>query len=187
MKDYGNVIHRTIDDSYVIDKGGFPFHVYPFMKEFAEEWDNVFEYAETHPECVTEEEPIEISFEQHKLNKKIKIDNDVSAAIFAGFDYSVNDVLYHFNYNMKDQQNFSDTANLCILKQLGISDLPDNITWNAYTIPDSTLVQLTFNTSEFLALYTNGALAHKNTNIQKGNIRKELIAKATTIEELEAI
>ena len=157
------------------------------MKEFAEEWDNVFEYAETHPECVTEEEPIEISFEQHKLNKKIKIDNDVSAAIFAGFDYSVNDVLYHFNYNMKDQQNFSDTANLCILKQLGISDLPDNITWNAYTIPDSTLVQLTFNTSEFLALYTNGALAHKNTNIQKGNIRKELIAKATTIEELEAI
>lgn len=32
MKDYGNVIHRTIDDSYVIDKGGFPFHVYPFMK-----------------------------------------------------------------------------------------------------------------------------------------------------------
>ena len=74
MKDYGNVIHRTIDDSYVIDKGGLPFHVYPFMKEFAEEWDNVFEYAETHPECVTEEEPIEISFEQHKLNKKIKID-----------------------------------------------------------------------------------------------------------------
>lgn len=57
MIDYTNIIHRTSDDSYVITKNGFPYHVYPYAAEFAEEWDEVFAYAEAHPECVTEEQP----------------------------------------------------------------------------------------------------------------------------------
>lgn len=55
--DYGQIIHRTADDSYVITKNGMPYHVYPYAAEFAEEWDAVFAYAEAHPECVTEEQP----------------------------------------------------------------------------------------------------------------------------------
>ena len=51
---YGQIIHRTADDSYVITKNGMPYHVYPYAAEFAEEWDAVFTYAEAHPECVTE-------------------------------------------------------------------------------------------------------------------------------------
>ena len=51
------IIHRTADDSYVITKNGLPYHVYPYFAEFAEEWDEVFAYAEAHPECVTEEQP----------------------------------------------------------------------------------------------------------------------------------
>lgn len=54
---YGEVIHRIHDDSYVIEKDGLPYHVYPYAAEFAEEWDAVFAYAEAHPEIVTEEEP----------------------------------------------------------------------------------------------------------------------------------
>lgn len=54
---YGQIIHRTADDSYVITKNGMPYHVYPYAAEFAEEWDAVFTYAEAHPECVTEEQP----------------------------------------------------------------------------------------------------------------------------------
>ena len=54
---YGQIIHRTSDDSYVITKNGFPYHVYPYAAEFAQEWDAVFTYAEAHPECVTEEQP----------------------------------------------------------------------------------------------------------------------------------
>lgn len=54
---YGQIIHRTADDSYVITKNGMPYHVYPYAAEFAEEWDAVFAYAEAHPECVTEEQP----------------------------------------------------------------------------------------------------------------------------------
>lgn len=54
---YGQIIHRTADDSYVITKNGMPYHVYPCAAEFAEEWDAVFAYAEAHPECVTEEQP----------------------------------------------------------------------------------------------------------------------------------
>lgn len=54
---FGTVIHRTVDDSYVITKNGLPCHVYPYAKEFAALWDEVFAYAEAHPECVTEEQP----------------------------------------------------------------------------------------------------------------------------------
>ena len=56
-KTYGQIIHRTADDSYVITKNDMPYHVYPYAAEFAEEWDAVFAYAEAHPECVTEEQP----------------------------------------------------------------------------------------------------------------------------------
>ena len=55
--DYGQIIHRVFDDSYVITKNGMPYHVYPYSAEFAEEWDEVFAYAEAHSECVTEEQP----------------------------------------------------------------------------------------------------------------------------------
>lgn len=55
--DYGQIIYRTADDSYVITKNGMPYHVYLYAAEFAEEWDAVFAYAEAHPECVTEEQP----------------------------------------------------------------------------------------------------------------------------------
>ena len=55
--DYGQIIYRTADDSYVITKNGFPYHVYPYAAEFAQEWDEVLAYAEAHPECVTQEQP----------------------------------------------------------------------------------------------------------------------------------
>ncbi|WP_288715265.1 tail fiber assembly protein [uncultured Bilophila sp.] len=57
MIDFSHIIHRTVDDSYVITKNGKPYHVYPYSAEFAEEWDAVFSNAEAHPECVTEEQP----------------------------------------------------------------------------------------------------------------------------------
>ena len=55
--DYGQIIYRNADDSYVITKNGMPYHVYPYAAEFVQEWDEVFAYAEAHPECVTEEQP----------------------------------------------------------------------------------------------------------------------------------
>ena len=51
------IIHRTVDDSFVIQKNGAPYHVYPYAAEFAQEWDEVFASAEAHPEMVTEEGP----------------------------------------------------------------------------------------------------------------------------------
>ena len=44
--DYGQIIYRTADDSYVITKDGMPYHVYPCAAEFAGEWDAVFAYAD---------------------------------------------------------------------------------------------------------------------------------------------
>ena len=52
------IIKRTIDNSYVIDKNGLPYHV-PNEGEFAEEWAEINAYAEEHPEEVTLEEPYE--------------------------------------------------------------------------------------------------------------------------------
>ena len=183
---YGQIIHRTADDSYVITKNDMPYHVYPYAGEFAEEWDAVFAYAETHPEMVTEERPFVPTLEDIKQNKKSLIDAETSAAIRAGFDYAVDGVTYHFSYALDDQQNFSDTANVCIMKQAGMPGLPDSVMWNAYTVPGNELVRLTFDASGFLALYAGGAMKHKNETMQRGGERKAVVEAATTPEEVEA-
>lgn len=79
---YGQIIHRTADDSYVITKNGMPYHVYPYAVEFAEEWDAVFTYAEAHPECVTEEEPYEPPVPTLEEVKAAKI-SEIKAAFVA--------------------------------------------------------------------------------------------------------
>ena len=185
---YGQIIHRTLDDSFVITKNGMPYHVYPYAAEFAEEWDAVFAYAEAYPECVTEEQPYVPpvpTLEELKAAKKARIDAETSAAILAGFDYAVDGVNYHFSYALDDQQNFSDTANVCLMKQSGMPGLPDSVTWNAYT-PGGELERLTFDASGFLALYAGGAMKHKNETMQRGGERKAAVEAATTPEEVEA-
>ena len=158
--DYGQIIHRTFDDSYVITKNSMSYHV-PNEGEFAEEWAEVRAYAEAHPECVVVEQPYVPpvpTLEELKAAKKARIDAETSAAILAGFDYAVNGVTYHFSYDAFDQQNFSDTANVCLMRQAGMPGLPDSVIWNAYTVPDDELVRLTFDAPGFLALYAGGAM-----------------------------
>ena len=84
--DYGQIIHRTFDDSYVITKNSMPYHV-PNEGEFAEEWAEVRAYAEAHPECVVVEQPYVPpvpTLEELKAAKKARIDAETSAAILAG-------------------------------------------------------------------------------------------------------
>lgn len=57
MQDFGEIIRRIEDDSYVILREKMPYHVYPYHVRYAELWDEVNAYAEAHPEMVTEEEP----------------------------------------------------------------------------------------------------------------------------------
>lgn len=186
--DYGQIIHRTFDDSYVITKNSMSYHV-PNEGEFAEEWAEVRAYAEAHPECVVVEQPYVPpvpTLEELKAAKKARIDAETSAAILAGFDYAVDGVNYHFSYALDDQQNFSDTANVCLMKQSGMLGLPDSVTWNAYT-PDDELVRLTFDASGFLALYAGGAMRHKNETMQRGGERKAAVEAAATPDEIAAV
>ncbi|EFV44391.1 hypothetical protein HMPREF0179_01732 [Bilophila wadsworthia 3_1_6] len=186
--DYGQIIHRTFDDSYVITKNSMSYHV-PNEGEFAEEWAEVRAYAEAHPECVVVEQPYVPpvpTLEELKAAKKARIDAETSAAILAGFDYAVDGVNYHFSYALDDQQNFSDTANVCLMKQSGMLGLPDSVTWNAYTVPDDELVRLTFDAPGFLALYAGGAMKHKNETMQRGGERKAAVEAAATADVITA-
>lgn len=128
----------------------------------------------------------ELSLKELKEEKKARIDAETSAAILAGFDYAVDGVTYHFSYDAFDQQNFADTANVCIMKQAGMPGLLDSVMWNAYTVPGGDLERLTFDASDFLALYAGGAMKHKNGTMQRGGERKAVVEAATTPEEVEA-
>ena len=128
----------------------------------------------------------ELSLKELKEEKKARIDAETSAAILAGFDYAVYGVTYHFSYDAFDQQNFADTANVCIMKQAGMPGLTDSVMWNAYTVPGGDLERLTFDASDFLALYAGGAMKHKNGTMQRGGERKAAVEAATTPEEVEA-
>ena len=190
MKDYGKIIYRTETRAYVIGKLCVPHpddDTVPdeVRRQFAELWADVDAYAEAHPECVTEEKPYVPTLEELKIAKKARIDAETSAAIASGFDYAVGGVTYHFSYDTFDQQNFADTANVCIMKQAGMPGLPDSVMWNAYT-PGGELERLTFDASGFLALYAGGAMKHKNETMQRGGERKAAVEAATTPEEVEA-
>ena len=128
----------------------------------------------------------EPTLEELKIAKKAQIDAETSAAILSGFDYAVDGVTYHFSYDAFDQQNFADTANVCIMKQAGMPGLPDSVMWNAYTVPGGDLERLTFDASGFLALYAGGAMKHKNGTMQRGGERKAAVEAAATAEEVEA-
>lgn len=78
--EYGNIFYRPWDDSYVITKNNFPYHV-PNEGEYAEEWGKVRAYAEAHPECVTEEHPYVPTFEEVKTAKLEEINAAADAAI----------------------------------------------------------------------------------------------------------
>ena len=137
------------------------------------------------PVTHTPEEEAE-RLERVKESKILQIDAETSEAILAGFDYTVNDTVYHFSYDAFDQQNFSDTANMCQLSLAGTPSLPSSVVWNSY-LPDGTLVQQTFDAQTFLALYTAGAMQHKVTQMTIGGQRKAKVWAASTVEEVEAI
>lgn len=137
------------------------------------------------PDGALRERP-EKSLEELKADKVFQIDAETSAAILAGFDYTINGTSYHFSYDSFDQQNFSDTASMCQLALGGTEGLPTSVTWNSY-LADGTLVQHTFDAQSFLTLYTAGAMQHKAIQMATGGQRKAAVQVATTIEEVEAI
>lgn len=128
----------------------------------------------------------EKSLEELKADKVSQIDAETSAAILAGFEYTIDGTSYHFSYDSFDQQNFSDTANMCQLALAGTPGLPTSVVWNSYLL-DGTLVQQTFDAQSFIALYTAGAMQHKATHMTIGGQRKAKVWAAQTKEEIEAI
>lgn len=136
---------------------------------------------------VPDPEPVQPTLKEVKAAKLVQIDAETSAEILAGFVYEIDGVRYRFSYDAFDQQNFADTANVCILKLNGTAGLPDAVVWNSYSIPDGDLVRQTFDAAGFLQLYMDGALAHKNSVMQEGGARKLAVEAATTIEEVEAL
>ena len=178
------------DGSYLIRRldivcGDALYHV-PNEGKWKGMFDALTDYVSEHPETLRDIPVHTPTLEELKTAKKARIDEDTSAAILAGFDYAVNGVTYHFSYDAFDQQNFADTANVCIMKQAGMPGLPDSVMWNAYTVPGGELERLTFDASGFLALYAGGAMRHKNGTMQRGGERKAVVEAATTPEEVEA-
>lgn len=184
-----SVVYVRPDSSYVVKRvdvvWGDGFYHVPNDGEWTDMHNVLADYVKRHPEVVQDESAQTPTLEELKAAKKARIDAETSAAIAAGFDYAVDGVTYHFSYDAFDQQNFADTANVCLMKQSGMPGLPDSVTWNAYT-PDGELVRLTFDAPGFLALYAGGAMRHKNGTMQRGGERKAAVEAAATAEEVEA-
>lgn len=139
--------------------------------------------------------PPEPTLEEVRTAALSRIDSATSAAILAGFEYEVEtgegkEVL-HFSYLADDQQNFSDTANGALLAMQGVESVPNSVKWNGWRnhSPEykGDLVRLVLDVPSFLMLYTQGALAHKATQMEVGGQRKAAIEAAETVEEINAL
>lgn len=120
--------------------------------------------------------------ESQKKLKLAAIDEETSAAILAGFGYTVQGETYHFSYDSFDQGNFTDAASAATLATMMQKD--QSVTWNAYR-EGGELVRLDLNVTEFLDLFTNGALAHKSAMMEQGGVRKAAVMAATSAEEVD--
>lgn len=120
--------------------------------------------------------------ESQKKLKLAAIDDETSAAILAGFDYTVQGEEYHFSYDSFDQGNFTDAASAATLATMMQQE--QSVTWNAYR-EGGELVRLNLDVAEFLGLFTDGALAHKAAMMEQGGIRKAVVMAATTAEEVD--
>lgn len=114
--------------------------------------------------------------EHVRADVRAAIDAETSADILAGFDYAIDPgtgtpETLHFSYDAFDQQNFSDTANACLMLKAGAHGLPESVTWNAYRA-NGELVRLVLTADAFLALYAGGALAHKAACMAEGGTKK---------------
>lgn len=183
---FGKIIYRPFDDSYVIIKNELPYHV-PNIEGYEDEWKSVSEYAKNNPEKVSVEERKSITLENLKESKKTSIDYETRNKIYNGFNYVIDGLEYHFSYDVIDQQNYADDANLILYQKYSGIEPISIISRTGYSIPDNNPVSFQFKGSEFLDLYYNGALAHKNKALKEGKERKLKVEKASTKEELDAI
>lgn len=131
----------------------------------------------------------EPSLEELKEQKIKQIDKETSESILSGFTYTIKDKERFFSYDSFDQQNFADAANTALLSQMqsNVKTIPTNVNWNSYVGEEKELEIITLDASEFLDLYVNGALVHKNTKMQIGGQRKSQVAEAQSKEELDKI
>lgn len=69
--------------------------------------------------------------------------------------------------------------------------LPTSLTWNGWrnhtAESKGELVRLVLDVQTFLALYTQGALVHKATQMEIGGQRKAAIEAAQSIDEINAL
>lgn len=117
-----------------------------------------------------------LSGKDHEIALATKdINADTTASILAGFDYGIDGETYHFGYDARDQQNFVDQASLCLLHKTGVKPLEGDISWNAYD-KNGERVAISFTPDGFLALYTEGALKHKDNCRSAGAEKKSALA-----------
>lgn len=130
-----------------------------------------------------------INLDNLKEQKIKQIDKETSESILSGFTYTIKDKERFFSYDSFDQQNFADAANGAILSlmQSTMSNIPTEVEWNSYVGEEKTLEVIILTATEYLDLYTNGVLVHKNTKMEIGKQRKLQVQAAQTKEELEAI
>lgn len=147
--DYGQIIHRVFDDSYVITKNGMPYHVYPYAAEFAEEWDAVFAYADARPECVTEEQPYVPPVPTLEQTKAAKL-SEIKAAFVAAEAEGFVESSLGFRADAT-RRSIGDIEGLIDLVSSGA--LPAPVTFRDY---DNAYHQLTLEQLNTLRLETKG-------------------------------
>lgn len=178
MENYGNIIHRTKDDSYVIKDG--TYHV-PNNGEWTRLWEQVHAYALANPAMVTEEYPYTPSLDELKTAKLQEVDQWTASKITGGFISGG----VRYDSDMETQTTMQGIA-LNVNTERFATDYPHGIPVRGYD-EGATEKTIHYLTAEEVLMFCADLSEHIGRCKLDGWTMQQAVLEATAKEELDSI
>lgn len=182
MENYGKIIRRTWDNSYVINNG--IYHV-PNNEEFKNQWEQVHAYALANPTMVTEEYPYEPSLDELKQAKLQEVDTWTANKITGGFVSLASGEPVTYDSD-KDTQLTMQGIALNVQTPLFATEYPNGCPVRGYPINSVSKHVYMLNAEQVMRWCADLSM-HIGTCKQRGWELQAQVNACTTKEELEAI
>jgi hypothetical protein len=173
MTDFGQITKREIDNSYVIIKDSYPYHV-PNTEEFADEYKAVDEYAQANPSKVTvEAKPADPTLDELKEAKITELKESFNTVVSGSFTCT---------YGWPMQFNDDDVSKM----EGAIKLIEADSTQTPYVVAADNTVHTGVTLDDMKAIQLEMMKQYAKVYLRKQEIRQQIVA-CTAITALSKV